>query len=486
MDNEKLKDKAFSSTIWKFCERILAQFVSFVVSIVIARILSPNDYTVVSLVTIFFTFANVFVSGGFNTALIQKKDCDKEDYSSVLFTSVLSAFLIYTILFFCAPLIANAYRQPILTSIIRIMGLTLPIYAVNSVWSAYISIHLQFRKYFFATIGGTIISGVVGIFMASNGFGAWALVTQQMLNTIVGTFVLVCSTRIPIGLKISFIKLKNLFSYGWKIFVSSVLSATYSETIPLVMGIKYSGTDLSYYTKGKSFPSLISTTTTSTISSVLFPVLSTYKNDKEILLRYTRKFIRLASFVSFPLMLGMFAVADNFVITLLTDKWLPAVPYIRIFCIATMFDVIHIGNCETIKAMGRSEVYLLVEIIKKTMYFLTIVLFLLLSNTPHSLAMAFIVCTFIAIGVNSVPNKKLIGYGFLLQIKDLLPNFILSAIMCVVVLTVGLLPLTPVCLLLIQVFIGILVYLVINLMIKNESLFFLLNALKRIVARKEQ
>ena len=397
MLDESIKSKALTSVVWKYLERVGAQLVSLVVSIIIARILTPSDYSVVSLVTIFFAFANVFISGGLNTALIQKKDADAEDYSAVLYVSVILAVFVYLILFFCAPLLADIYKQQGLILIIRIMGISLPITAVKSIWCAYISASLQFKKFFFATIGGTIVSGIVGVVLAFKGAGAWALVAQQMTNTAIDTFILVLTTRINIVLKLSFTRLKVLFKYGWKILVSSTIGTTYSQMVPLIIGVKYSDADLSYYTKGRSFPDLLTTASTNTLAAVMFPTMAKFQDDKEKLLRYTRLFVKVSSFIAFPLMLGFFAVADNFVLVVLTEKWMPAATYIKIFCLSSMFEMVHVGNCETIKAMGKSGTYLIMEIIKKSGYFLTIGLFLFFTNTPENLSIAFIVCTIIAL-----------------------------------------------------------------------------------------
>lgn len=478
MNEKNIKKSAITSVIWKFLERIGAQLVSLIVSIILARILEPTDYSVVSIVTIFFTFANVIISGGLNTALIQKKCADSEDYSTVLHVSVILSLVIYAVLFFTAPFISTLYEQETLTLIIRIMGLSLPVTAIKSIWCAYISANLQFRKFFFATIGGTAISAVVGITLAVNGAGAWALVAQQMSNTVIDTIILIATTRINIVPKISIKKLKSLFRYGWKVFVSSLIGTAYTEIIPMVIGVKYTDADLSYYSKGRSFPSLISTTTTNTLSAVLFPTLAKFQDDKEKLLRYTRLFIRLASFISFPLMLCFFAVSDNFIIVVLTEKWLPAAPYIKIFCIACMFDMIHIGNCEVIKAMGRSDIYLIMEIIKKTGYFITIALFLCFTNTPESLALAFLVCTIIAIIVNAIPNRKLIGYKFRYQILDLLPNLITAVIMLIFVSLVGMLKVNNILLLILQILAGVVVYLTLNIIIKNPSLIYIWGIIK--------
>ena len=274
---DNMKKAAITNTVWKFMERICAQVIAMVVSIILARLLAPEDYTVVSVVMIFFNFANVIISGGFNTALIQKTDADEEDYSTVLHLSVAVSLVLYGVLFFAAPFISRLYRQPLLVSVIRVMALSLPLYAVKSVYCAYISSTLQFRKFFWATLGGTLTSAVVGITMATKGFGPWALVAQQVTSVVSDTLILVAITRLRILLRVSWRKLKGLFSYGWKVFVSSLLGTAYNEAIPLFIGIKFPAASLSFYTKGKNFPTLISTTTTSTLSAVLFPVLARFE-----------------------------------------------------------------------------------------------------------------------------------------------------------------------------------------------------------------
>lgn len=478
MSELDIKGKTIAGIFWKFAERIGAQMVSLIVSIVLARILKPTDYSVVSVVTIFFNFANVLISGGLNTALVQKKEPDADDYSSVLFSSLFLSIVIYITLFISAPTIANIYEQEILVSIIRIMGISLPITAIKSIWCAYISSNMLFKKFFFATIVGTVTSAVVGIVMAINGAGAWALVAQQVINTLIDTLILIISTKVPLVFHFSLSKFKNLFNYGWKILVSSIIGTIYSELVPLVIGVKYTSTDLSYYTKGRSFPSLISSTTTNTLSSVLFPALSKFQNEKERLLNCTRRFVGLSSFVTFPLMLGFFAVSDTFIEVVLTEKWLPSSPYIKIFCVTCMFDMIHVGNCETIKAMGRSDIYLIMEIIKKTGYFITIAFFWYFTNSPQALTMAFLVCTIIATVVNSVPNKRLIGYKFRNQAIDLLPNLFTAGIMCICVIFVGKFEMESIWKLMIQIVVGMIVYLILNIIIKNENLVYICNLIR--------
>lgn len=478
------KQKAVSGTIWKFLERFIAQGITLIVSLVIARILNPDDYSVVSLVAIFFTFANVIISGGLNTALIQKKHADSEDYSSVLYISIMASLVIYVGLFFLAPVIADLYQDESITLIIRIMGISLPITAIKSIWCAYISSTLQFKKFFFATLGGTIISGAVGIVMALKGFGPWALVAQQMTNTVIDTIILIAITRLKLVFKISFLKFKALFKYGWKILVSSLIATTYTETAPLIIGLKFNKTDLSFYTKGRSFPLMFSSATSNTLSAVLFPFLAKEQDDREKVLYYTRKYMQLASYIVFPIMLGLFAISENFVHVILTDKWLPAVFYIRVFCICSMFDVVAIGNCETIKAIGRSGIYLIMEIIKKSLYLVTIVLFLVFAESPEIVALSSIVCTVIQIIVNTIPNKKLIGYHYRYQIIDLIFNLVISSAMCVGVFFLGYLPINKIACLIIQIVSGIAVFILLSIITKNKNFMLLVKLSKEYIFKK--
>ena len=478
MAGENLKKSAFSSVIWKMAERVSAQAVSLIVSIVLARILLPEDYSVVSIVTIFFAFCNIFITGGLNTALIQKKDADDKDYSTVFHITMILSAILYVAIFFCAPLIAGIYENPLLIPIFRVMGLTFFINGIKSVLTAYTSSNLQFKKFFFSTIAGISVSAVVGIAMAMAGFGAWALVAQQMVNALVDTIVLFFTTRFRVKWILSFQRLRSLFQYGWKIFVSSIISVVYEQLNPLIIGMKFSATDLAFYTKGNSFPGLINSTVSDTLATVLFPVMSKVQNSKEDVLNITRRYIRVASYVMFPLMLGFFAVADNFVVVLLTEKWLPAAIYIRILCVSYMFNMIQVGNLQAIKAIGRSDITLILEIVKKSLYFLIVGAFIFFSDRPEMLAVSSVVCTLVASVINTFPNRKLIGYRYRYQIIDILPNLLISAVMLAVVLLIGMLNLSSLLLLVLQVLAGVAVYLLLSIITKNENFTYLIGYVK--------
>ena len=485
MNSNNLKNKAFSGMIWKFMERICAQVVSLIVSIVLARILMPDDYSIVSIVTIFFTFCNVFISGGLNTALIQKKDADVEDYSTVLHTSMFAALILYMVMFFLAPSIANLYNKQILIPVIRIMSLTFFINAFKSVLSAYTSSNLQFKKFFFSTIVGTIISAFVGIYMAINGYGAWALVAQQMTNSLLDTLILYLTTKYRIIFKVSFKKLKSLFSYGWKIFVSSIISVIYDQINPLIVGVKYTSKDLAYYSKGQSYPGLINSTISDTLQSVLFPIMSKVQDNKEMVLSVTRKYIKVASYVIFPMMIGLFSVSDIFVEVVLTEKWLPIVPYIQIFCFSYMLNIIQVGNLQAIKAIGRSDITLILEIVKKSFYLIIIILFVILSKNPIVLALSSIVCTVFATVVNTYPNRKLLGYKYKYQLSDLLPNLIISIIMGIVVYLMKYIQISKFLILILQVFIGVIIYILLSKLTKNENLYYLIDYIRSYFRKRD-
>jgi O-antigen/teichoic acid export membrane protein len=279
----------------------------------------------------------------------------------------------------------------------------------------------------------------------------------------------------------SFRRLKQLFSYSSKILVSSLISVIYDEINPLIIGIRFTGADLSYYTKGKSFPTLISNTISDTFSAVLFPVISKLQDDTEAVLRYTRRFMKVSSYLVFPLMVGFLAVSDNFVSVVLTDKWMAASIYIQIFCLSYMFNIIQNGNLQAIRAIGRSDIILILEIIKKSLYLAIILSFIFLSDKPEMLAVTSIVNTVIATVINTFPNRKLIGYRYRMQIMDLLPNLLTAAVMGGAVYAMNFIPMNAVLLLCLQILAGAVIYVLLSVVTRNENFRYFLDMLKKIL-----
>ena len=464
---------------WKFAERILAQLVSTIVAIELARILVPEDYAVVSIVAIFFTFCNVFISSGLNTALIQKKDSDILDYSTILYANIAISAVLYAVMFFTSPLIAKVYDEPLLVPVIRVMGLSFFINGIKAVVCAKISNDLQFKKFFAATLSGTVFSAVLGITMALKGFGAWALVAQQMSNSLIDTVILLFVSGIRFVPKFSAARFKSLFDYGYKIFLAGIINTAYEETRPLVVGIKFTSVDLAFYNKGQLYPKLINSTLSDTLASVLFPVMSKVQTDVEALQAMTKRFIRICSYVVFPIMLGLFAVSDNLVIVLLKEKWAPIIIYVKIFSLTSILSIIQSGNLLPIRAIGRSDMILKLDIIKKTIYFIILVAFILFSKSPVILApMGFLTNT-IAFAINAYANQSLIGYRIGNQIVDIVENLFPAAIMCLIVVFMNRIPLPRILLLCLQVLTGAAIFCALSILFKNSNFRYLLDYAKQ-------
>ena len=470
--NKNLKKITIVNMFWRFAERCGAQLVSFIVSIVLARLLTPDEYGLVALATVFISILQVFVDSGLGNALIQKKEADETDFSTVFYYNIVFCLIIYLIMFFCAPFIALFYEIPLLTSLVRVLSLTIIISGVKNVQQAYVSKHLMFKKFFFSTICGTIISAVIGIIMAYKGYGVWALVAQQLLNTFIDTIILWFTVKWKPKLIFSFSSLKVLWSFGWKMLLSNLINTIYNDIRQLIIGKTYSSADLAYYNKGKQFPKLIVTNVNTSIDSVLFPVMSEYQDDKQRIKTMTRRSIKTSSFFMWPVMFGLMATSKNLILLLLTEQWIPCVPYVLIFCFVYGFQPIHTANLNAIKAMGRSDLYLKMEIIKKSV---GIILILITMNiSVLAIGISSIAYTIFAGIVNSFPNYRLISYNIKEQLIDILPTFLLSLGMGCIVYSISYLNLNSILILIIQIFSGIAIYILGSYIFKFETFIYLL------------
>lgn len=470
-DTTDVKKKTVSNLAWRFAERCGAQGVAFVVSIVLARLLEPTDYGLISLVTVFTTILQVFVDSGLGTSLIQKKDADELDFSTVFYCNIVFCAILYVGLFAAAPYIAVFYNNAELTPVVRVLGLTIVISGLKGVQQAYVSRHMIFKRFFFATLGGTIGAAAVGIFMAYYGFGVWALVAQQIFNATVDTIILWVTVKWRPRWMFSFQRLKGLFSYGWKLLVSSLVNTVYNDVRQLIIGKVFSSADLAYYNRGKQFPNLIVTNINTSIDSVLFPIMADSQDDTERVKSMTRRAIMTSSYIMWPMMLGLMATGKNVVHILLTDKWMMCLPYLYIFCFVYGMQPIHTANLNAIKALGRSDLYLKMEIIKKTVGIAIIVVTMNISVL--AIGMGSIFYTLFASIVNAFPNKKLFNYSYLEQLNDILPSFFLAAFMAVIVYFIPAGSLNSFCHLIVQVLVGMLVYIVASILFKLECFYFI-------------
>lgn len=476
MKNNKDRDDFFSGFFWKFSEQIMAQIVSFIVSIVLARILSPTDYGVVSLVNVFIIIANVFVTSGFSAALIQKKKATDIDFSTIFHISLIFSFLIYGIIYLCAPWIGAFYKNAYLIPIVRVFALQIPLSSFNSIQQAYVSRHMAFRKIFLSTTIATILSGIFGILFAIMGWGVWALVFQTILSTTFQTIVLFLEIPWKPRFQFSMQSAQELIGYGWKVFGASFLGTFFNELRNLIIGRYYSPSDLAYYNRGSRMPDLISNNVDSTITSVLFPVLSKHSDNSDKLKSMIRRSIRTSTFIIMPLMFGLAVTAKPVTQILLTDKWLPSVPFMQCLCISGAFGSISNANMQVIKASGRSDLLLKLELIKKPVY----VVFLIASIKINILAVAISMAMYNIIGmmINVKPNKRLIGYSYKEQFIDVFPALILSLIMSLCILPIQFLNLSPFVELLCEIALGILIYVGGAIIFKLEPFFYLLEYVK--------
>ena len=475
MMSEK-KTGLISGFAWRFAERCGAQGVTFVVSIVLARLLDPDVYGSIALITVFTSLLQVFVDSGLGNALIQKKDADALDFSTVFYANVTACLILYLCMFLAAPWIAGFYRQPELTPVIRVMSLTLVISGVKNVQQAYVSQHMLFKRFFFATLGGTITAAVVGIWMAWRGWGIWALVVQNLVNQTMDTVILWLTVKWRPQWRFSFQRLKGLFGYGWKLLASALLDKLWQEANQLIIGKKYSSADLAFYNKGKQFPELGASNITASIDSVLLPAMSNIQENRDAVKKMTRHAISFSSFVLWPLMIGLAACAEPFVRLLLTDKWLDCVPYLRIFCVVYAFYPIHTANLNAIKALGRSDLFLKLEILKKTINLA--ILLVSMWFGPMVMAYSALLGSVISQIINSSPNKKLLGYSYGEQIRDILPCILLSLFMGAAVYCVSLLGLSAGATLLVQVPLGVALYTLGAKALNMESLTYLKNTIR--------
>ena len=468
--------------LWRLAERVGAQGVKLLVELVLARILLPEQYGVIAMVAVFITVFNVFVDSGLGNALIQKKDADDLDFSSVFWFNVVWCIVLYGILFLISPLVASFYHRDELTLILRVLGLQIVISGVKNVYQAYVSRTMQFRKFFFSTLGGTVGAAVIGITMAYRGYGVWALVAQQLFNVLTDTVILTITVKWHPRRMFSFERLKGLLSYGWKLLLSALLDTLYNEARSLIIGRKYTSEDLAFYNRGELFPLVIAANVNTSIDSVLLPTMSREQDECEKVRAMTRRAIMTSTYIMAPLMIGIACVGTPLVRLILTEKWMPCVPYLQIFCASMLFFPIHTANLNAIKAMGRSDLFLKLEILKKVIGIALILITMHISVL--AMALSTLVNSLLCQLINTWPNRKLLDYSYGDQIRDILPNILLAAVMGGCVFVVGLIGLPDWATLLIQVVLGAALYAGLSAATKNESYRYLLDMLKNFRYKK--
>lgn len=482
MQNQHTKSNILSSLFWKLMERGGTQGIQFIVQIILARLLAPEQFGTIAIVMVFIQLAQVFVQSGFNTALIQKKDADEEDFSSIFYLSIAIAGFLYILMYISAPYIANFYNDDILIPVLRVLSLTLFAGAFNSIQNAFVSRNLLFKKLFKSSLGAILISGVLGIIAAYQGLGIWALVIQQLVNQISITIIMWFTVKWRPKLVFSFSKVGELFSFGWKLSASSLLNVLYMELRTMIIGKMYTPSMLGYYNRGQQFPKVIVSNINGSIQSVMLPALSAHQDDRKRVKEMMRRAIVSSSFFIFPMMVGMAVVAEPLVKIVLTEKWLPAVPFLQIACFNFALWPIHTANLQAINAMGRSDVFLKLEIIKKIMGL--IILGVSLPFGVYAIAFGEIFSGLIGTFINAYPNKELLNYSYKEQWLDIMPSLLISLIMGVIVYLFIFLNVPAWQILIIQIVSGAIIYIGLAKIFRIESLIYLAGTMKQLMNEK--
>lgn len=470
------KINIFTNLIWKFSEKIGIQLVNIIIQIALTRVLIPEDYAAVAIIMVFVQLANLIVQSGFGSALVQKEKVDSKDYSSVFYLCLAVSLILYGILYFSSPFIAGFYKMPVLIDVLRVQAIILFPCAINTVQVAYLSREMKFSKNFVASIIACICSGIVGIVCAYTGFGLWAIVLCNVTNQVVLTVALFILVKWRPTREFSLTRIKEMFTFGWKLLISSVLGMFYGNLQTLIIGRVFTPKMLGYYNRGELMGTTVMSSVNSAISSVMLPVLSRYQANVDEFKKLYRRILTLDCFFSFPIMFGLASVSEPLIIILFTEKWLPAVPFMIMICISRAFDPIHVTNLEAILAIGRSDITLKLEIIKKA-----IGIALMIMSYRYGLYVFVatnIILSLVATIINAYPNMKSFNYTIKQQLSDICPYLVLSVLMFTITYSITFTSLNSILMIIVQIIVGILIYVAGCIIFRLEAFFYILNLIK--------
>lgn len=472
-----------SSFVYKFAERIMVKGLGLVIGIVLARLIAPDVYGLLAIVTVFIGLAQTFVQSGLATALVQNQDTSEDDYSTVFYVSIVIAAFAIIILFFIAPLIARIYSSESIIKPLRVFSIILLVGAYNSVQTAKMQREMRFREMMICNLIATIISGCVGIVFAKSGYGLWALVIYEMTHQIVVTFAMLIADRWKPKLRFSFERAKILYGFGWKLLVSALVTNVYNEIRTLVVGYKYSSADLAYYNKGYQFPNIIANTLDVSIQSVMLPVMSREQEKKELLRDMLMRTLSLSVFFVTPVMLGLAAVADTLIPFLLGDVWKPCVPLLCVFCVSEIMLPIKSSNLSLLKAIGRSDLYMKTEMVRRIIMIAILVVSIFCFDSVLVIAIGYAVSAWVDTYIIAFAVKTQIDYSWLQQMKTVWKSLVCGTIMFCVVYLLNRITIQPFALLSIQIVAGIVVYAALSLIMKNTAFHFAIVKVKQLIKR---
>lgn len=475
-NQKSLKSKAAKGLFWSVGERLFTQGGLFVISLVLARILSPTEYGTLAMLLVFVNLADILVTNGLGESLIQCPEASRKDFSTIFFCGFALSIVLYAIIFFSAPAIGDFYGDSDVVLPLRILALRLPFSSLSAIQRAYVSRNFLFRKQFFASFIGSFMSGIVAIALASLGAGLYALIAQQFLNILLCSFLLAILCRWLPGVGFSMRSVRRILPLGLQFAGANFVNSLYTEGRALVIGKFYSSADLAYYNRGNQFPSLIVGNINTPISNVMLPVMSSVNNDKARLRAVTRKAMQLAAYVIFPAMGLLASCAEPLVRVLLTDKWIECVPYLQVLCAFYLFQPLQTMNWQALKAAGKGALCLKLEVVKKVVGFAF--LFVSIPFGVMAIALSGVLSGIASMLLNMAPNARIISYTIMDQIHDMAKPFVATVVMCLGVLVLGLLPIADVIVLSLQFIFGVLVYLLLSRLMRIEGYLYLVNELK--------
>lgn len=481
-NNQYGKRSVFVNVGWKLFERSSSLIITFFIQILLARILEPTAFGLAAMVTVFVTLSTIFVSGGLSSSLIQKKDADELDFSSLFWVNLAVSSLLYVILFLASPYISNYFGYSELSPMLRVLSLKLVISAVNSIQTAYISRNMMFRFYFYSTLTGKIASGIVGVFIAVLGGGAWALVGQALSLIFFETIVLWTKVKWRPQRQFSLSRAKVLYSFAWKIMLMTFIEAIKDQTRNMLIGKKYSSEALAYYDKGFLFPTNIVTNISSSLTAVMFPVLSNVQDNNSKALALCRSWLSIFAYSVFPILLGLILTAESLVSVVLTDKWLPAVPFLQLASLTYISWIIEIPIRETLKSFGYASTILHLQIIKTTISL--IVLIILMNSGVFIIAASGALLGIFNILISIYVAKIKFNYTFSNVFTDVYQTILLNLLMVVPVYLINTLSVPEYTKLIFQIFIGASFYVVFSIIFKNKNYLYIIGLIKTVI-RKE-
>lgn len=484
MDNKELKAATVSSLLWKLMERGGNAVIQLIVQIVMARLLAPEQFGALAIMLVFVNIGNVIVQSGLNTALVQAKDVQDRDYSTVFWMCSSVSVVIYLAIFLAAPSIAAFYALPYLVWPLRGIGLIVVINAYNSIQVAKVTRDLQFRKIFIATISSVVLSAFCGIAAAVSGLGLWALVIQQLVYQLTNCIVLAFEVDWKPCFCFDESRAKEFFEFGWRLLASGLLATVYQSLGNLVIGKQFSSVQLGLVSQGEKYPQAVGSMLDGAIQPVMLSAVAHVQDDLAAVKRLVRRALKTSTYLIFPAMTLFAVVAPNLVPALLGEQWRSSVPFLQIYCFVYALLPIHTTNLQALNGMGRSDLFLKLEIIKKAYGLANLLFCAFVLKDVYLLVLSYMITGLISTFVNASPNKKVIGYSYTEQVKDILPACVMSLCAGALSYAMAMFLQGGLLVVMVQIFIFVVMYLGLSLLFRVEAFAYIRGMLRKVISKK--